>query len=123
MTEKRVNLLIAATALAGLVTLIAQNHESYQRRIAYWLTNSVVIDGLTFHLNPDDEVISESMVEWGVWEDLGERLRAAGHPFVIEPRVRFRGEVGEQGTFFVRDPAGNALEFKSFRDPRQLFAQ
>jgi extradiol dioxygenase family protein len=42
--------------------------------------------------------------------------------FLIAPRVRFRGEPGEQATFFVQDPAGNALEFKAFADPGQLFA-
>jgi extradiol dioxygenase family protein len=42
--------------------------------------------------------------------------------FIVEPRVRFRGQPGEQATFFVKDPAGNALEFKAFEDPGQLFA-
>jgi len=60
---------------------------------------------------------------WAEWEALGERIRAAGVSFVIEPRVRFRGEVGEQGTFFLRDPSGNALEFKAFKDPTALFAR
>ena len=60
--------MIAATALAGLVTLLVQNHEAYLRRIVYWQTGSVKIEGLTFHLNPDDEVISEIMVDSGSWE-------------------------------------------------------
>jgi hypothetical protein len=51
-----------------------------------------------------------------------ERLRAAGTEFVIEPYVRFAGEVGEQWTMFFYDPAGNPLEFKAFADPAQLFA-
>jgi extradiol dioxygenase family protein len=62
------------------------------------------------------------VLPWERWESLAERLRAHGASFLIEPRVRFQGEVGEQGTFFVRDPSGNALEFKSFRDPARLFA-
>jgi extradiol dioxygenase family protein len=41
---------------------------------------------------------------------------------VIEPYLRFAGEPGEQWTMFLRDPAGNALEFKSFRDESQVFA-
>lgn len=57
------------------------------------------------------------------WEALAERLRAAGTEFVIEPTVRFRGQVGEQATLFLRDPSGNALEFKAFADPGQLFAR
>jgi extradiol dioxygenase family protein len=63
-----------------------------------------------------------AVLAWADWEALAERVRAAGHEFVIGPRVRFPGEVGEQGTFFLLDPAGNALEFKSFRDPARLFA-
>jgi extradiol dioxygenase family protein len=64
-----------------------------------------------------------AVLAWPDWEALARRLRAAGVEFLIEPHVRFRGEVGEQGTFFVRDPSGNALEFKSFRDPARLFAR
>jgi extradiol dioxygenase family protein len=56
------------------------------------------------------------------WEALAARLREAGVPFVIEPQIRFKGEVGEQATMFFLDPAGNALEFKAFRDMRSLFA-
>jgi extradiol dioxygenase family protein len=60
------------------------------------------------------------------WEDFGpmaQRLRAAGVTFVIEPCVRFEGRVGEQATLFVRDPCGNTLEFKAFRDIDALFAR
>ncbi len=62
------------------------------------------------------------VLPWDEWESLVSRLRDAEWPFELGPRVRFRGEVGEQGTLFVRDPAGNALEFKAFRDPDRLFA-
>jgi hypothetical protein len=54
---------------------------------------------------------------------LAERLRDAGTEFVIEPYLRFAGEPGEQWTMFLRDPAGNALEFKAFQDESQLFAK
>ena len=57
------------------------------------------------------------------WAALAERLVAAGTTFVIEPHTRFAGEAGEQSTMFLRDPAGNALEFKSFADDRQVFAR
>jgi extradiol dioxygenase family protein len=53
---------------------------------------------------------------------LASSLRAAGVVFVIEPYVRFEGQPGEQWTMFLRDPAGNALEFKAFADDRQIFA-
>ena len=54
---------------------------------------------------------------------LAERLSLAGTEFVIEPHVRFKGEVGEQATMFFIDPSGNALEFKAFADDSQLFAK
>ncbi len=57
------------------------------------------------------------------WEALADRLRAAGTRFVIEPHVRFKGQVGEQATMFFLDPSGNALEFKAFGDLSQLFAK
>ena len=57
------------------------------------------------------------------WRALAERLQAAGVDFVIPPTVRFRGEAGEQATMFLRDPAGNALEFKAMADPAKLFAK
>ena len=56
------------------------------------------------------------------FQELAEQLRAAGTAFVIEPYVRFAGEVGEQWTMFFYDPAGNALEFKAFADEGQIFA-
>jgi len=62
------------------------------------------------------------LLEPAAWEALADRLRAAGTDFVIEPHVRFVGEVGEQSTMFLLDPSGNALEFKSFADDAQVFA-
>ena len=57
------------------------------------------------------------------WEKLAEKLKAAGTQFVIEPHVRFKGQVGEQATMFFLDPCGNALEFKAFGDLSQVFAK
>lgn len=63
------------------------------------------------------------VLEMRQWEALAERLKAAGIRFVIEPYLRFQGQVGEQATMFFLDPAGNALEFKAFADMGQLFAK
>jgi len=63
------------------------------------------------------------VLPWAVWEELAQRLTAAKIQFVIEPYVRFEGQVGEQATMFFLDPAGNALEFKAFKDMSQLFAK
>ena len=57
------------------------------------------------------------------WEDLAAKLKTEGIDFVIEPRIRFKGEVGEQATMFFLDPSGNALEFKAFADFAQVFAK
>lgn len=61
------------------------------------------------------------VLDWQDWQQLAERLRESGMEFVIEPTIRFAGQVGEQATMFFLDPSGNALEFKAFRDPAQLF--
>ena len=61
-----------------------------------------------------------SMAEW---QKLADKLTRAGTKFVIEPHVRFKGQVGEQATMFFLDPCGNALEFKAFKDMSQLFAR
>lgn len=53
---------------------------------------------------------------------LAGRLRDAGTDFVIAPHIRFEGLPGEQATMFLRDPSGNALEFKAFKDDAQVFA-
>ena len=56
------------------------------------------------------------MAEW-------KRLDHAGVKFIVTPTIRFEGQAGEQATMFLRDPAGNALEFKAMADPAKLFAK
>ncbi len=63
------------------------------------------------------------ILEWDAWHALAHRLRHAGVRFLIEPGIRFAGQVGEQATMFFLDPSGNALEFKSFRDMTRIFAK
>ena len=62
------------------------------------------------------------VLEWKVFQEFAEKLKKRKIEFVIEPYVRFRGLTGEQSTMFFKDPSGNALEFKSFKDPSQIFA-
>ena len=62
------------------------------------------------------------VLEWSAWHALSKRLQSRGIEFLIAPKIRFEGEPGEQATMFFRDPTGNALEFKSFKDPKALFA-
>ncbi len=63
-----------------------------------------------------------AILDWDDWEALAEKLCAAGTDFIIEPYIRFKGDIGEQATMFFKDPSGNALEFKSFKDESQIFA-
>ena len=57
------------------------------------------------------------------WQTLVARLQAYQVSFELDPGVRFAGKSGEQSTLFLRDPAGNMLEFKSFQDDTQVFAR
>jgi len=63
-----------------------------------------------------------AILDWDEWHNLSTRLQAAGTDFIIEPYIRFEGQIGEQATMFFLDPSGNALEFKSFKDKSQVFA-
>lgn len=63
------------------------------------------------------------VLEWGKWHGLKEKLVKASVDFIVAPYIRFSGLPGEQATMFLRDPSGNALEFKSFKDPSKLFAK
>jgi len=56
------------------------------------------------------------------WKVFAEKLKSRGVDFIIEPKIRFEGEVGEQATMFFLDPSGNALEFKGFEDFSNVFA-
>ena len=62
------------------------------------------------------------ILDFEAWHTMAKALTDAGAEFIIEPYIRFQGEPGEQGTFFVLDPSGNALEFKAFKDRNQIFA-
>ena len=62
------------------------------------------------------------VLKWDDWMALSEKLKSSNVHFVIDPYIRFQGKIGEQATMFFLDPSGNALEFKAFKDPSQLFA-
>ena len=62
-----------------------------------------------------------ALLGWDEFARVAERIRKAAVPFTIEPRVRYPGQPGEQMTMFLRDPSGNALEFKTFKHPEHVF--
>ena len=61
------------------------------------------------------------VLDWNHWHEFSNHLKSRNVNFVIEPYIRFKGEVGEQATMFLADPSHNALEFKSFKDQEFLF--
>ncbi|MEZ4792957.1 MAG: glyoxalase [Gelidibacter sp.] len=63
------------------------------------------------------------ILPWETFQDFAKNLSTKGVQFIIEPYIRFEGQVGEQATMFFKDPSGNALEFKAFQDINQLFAK
>lgn len=75
------------------------------------------VDGLTVPIPHFGAVL-----DMEAWRSLSERIAAAGVDFMIAPQIRFEGQAGEQGTFFLCDPSGNALEFKGFRGSAGVFA-
>ena len=116
------------------------------RRAAHWVDFNFFGHQLVCHLNNDhsddkrgDNGVGGSLSNavdgdavpvphFGVilsmpdWEKLRDRVIAAGIEFVIEPKIRFAGDPGEQATMFFFDPSGNALEFKAFADDTRIFA-
>lgn len=107
------------------------------RTAARWIDLNFFGHQVTLHLvEADDEESATNPVDgdsvparhFGIvlgmddWRALADQLEKANSKFLLSPRIRFEGKVGEQATLFIRDPSGNALEFKSFADPAQLFA-
>lgn len=63
------------------------------------------------------------VLSWEAFQDFAAQLEEKKVEFIIAPYIRFEGKVGEQATMFFKDPSGNALEFKAFRNIDQLFAK
>ena len=62
------------------------------------------------------------IMDWDDWHRAVDHMAYIGVEFRVQPHVRFKGEVGEQATFFLADPSGNCLEFKAFKRPGDVFA-
>ena len=99
-------------------------HEEHRRLLAH-LAPAECGNASTNEVDGDSVPVRHfgAILPMSDWEALADKLRAAGTRFVIEPHVRFQGQVGEQATMFFLDPSGNALEFKAFGDISQVFAK
>lgn len=130
--------------LAFSVTDLSQAEHFYAgllqcavgRRSERWIDFNFFGHQITAHLSPETNVSAPvngvdgdavPIRHFGVvlkgrdWHALKDRLEQAGTDFLIAPKLRFEGKAGEQGTFFLTDPSGNALEFKTFADMDRLF--
>lgn len=107
------------------------------RESARWIDFDFFGHQITVHLTDDARPVSHNPVDgdevpvphfgaildWQGWHELSRRLERRGTDFVIAPRIRFKGEAGEQATMFLTDPCGNHLEFKAFKDTSRVFAR
>jgi len=102
----------------------------------HWIDFNLFGHQVVAHLKPDEVNLVQTsdvdekqvpvrhfgiVLEWNQWHAFSDKLKEKGVEFLIEPYIRFKNEVGEQATMFFLDPSGNALEFKSFKDPEMLF--
>ena len=106
------------------------------RSSEHWIDFNLFGHQVVAHLNPeelsktktsnvDDKEVPVRhfgiILKWEKWHQFSAELKNKGVEFIIEPYIRFKGEKGEQATMFFLDPSGNALEFKSFKDPEMVF--
>ncbi|MEE9363279.1 MAG: VOC family protein [Cellulophaga sp.] len=105
----------------------------------HWVDFNLFGHQLVIHYKPknENEVIFTNPVDgknvpvphygvvlpWETFESFSKELKTKNIQFAIDPYIRFKGKSGEQATMFFYDPSGNALEFKAFKDPSQLFAK
>lgn len=131
--------------LAFPVTDLAQTRHFYEtilgctigRTAERWMDFNLFGHQITAHLSPGDMAAAATnpvdgkavpVRHWGViltmtqWKTLAAALQQHGIQFIIDPHIRFPGEVGEQATMFFLDPSGNALEFKAFAQDEAIFA-
>lgn len=131
--------------LAILVRDLTEARDFYSGRLgcregrsdATWVDFDFSGHQLVCHLAPENQPASQvnavdghgvPVPHFGIvlqmpeWRQLADRLTKAGTEFIIEPHIRFEGQLGEQATMFFLDPSGNPLEFKAFHDiEKQLF--
>ena len=100
----------------------------YGHQLVCHLDPNLGADGQVVLVHSDVDAHAVPIPHFGVvltmddWHKLADRLKDYGVRFMIEPYVRFQGQAGEQATMFFKDPSGNALEFKAFKDVNRLFA-
>ena len=106
------------------------------RSSEHWIDFNLFGHQIVAHLSPEEVGLVKTsdvdkknvpvrhfgvVLDWNHWHEFSDLLKSRNVNFLIEPYIRFKGEVGEQATMFLADPSHNALEFKSFKDQEFLF--
>ena len=106
------------------------------RSSEHWIDFNLFGHQIVAHLSPEEVGLVKTsdvdkknvpvrhfgvVLDWNHWHEFSDHLKSRNVNFVIEPYIRFKGEVGEQATMFFVDPSHNALEFKSFKNQEFLF--
>ena len=109
---------------------------SLGRESSNWVDFNLFGHQVVAHYSPQDCVtLNQNLVDgdkipsrhfgvilnWDTWEKLSESIKEKDISFYIKPKIRFKNQKGEQGTFFVLDPSENVLEFKSFKNDSMVF--
>ncbi len=99
--------------------------DFFGNQISLHLTSDVPVSRHTGNVDAIEVPMPHfgAILEWDAFQALATRAEDAGVDFVFRPMIRFAGQPSEQATMFVRDPSGNALEFKAFRDEASVFAK
>ena len=63
------------------------------------------------------------VLDWDSFHELADKLKSSGVTFIVEPTTRFEGMTGEQATMFFKDPFQNAIEFKAYQNPSEVFSK
>jgi len=90
-----------------------------------WLDIYFLGHQITLHQKPDQVLPLNAQgvrhfgatLAWQDWEDLVARLVAKGVPLADGPSFKHVGRPEEQGKVFLRDPSGNVIELKTYKNP------
>ncbi|MGK0441965.1 MAG: extradiol dioxygenase family protein [Pseudohongiellaceae bacterium] len=139
LTLQVFHLALPVTDIAASITFYtAYFNCQLGRQAARWVDLNFFGHQLSLHLSEDHKSADQCsnrvdgdqihvphfgvVLEKGPWQALHQKLKEGGVEFRLEPKIRFAGEAGEQGTFFIKDPSGNTLEFKYFDSADDIFA-
>tara|TARA_A100001234_G_scaffold132746_1_gene116461 strand:- start:19 stop:444 length:426 start_codon:yes stop_codon:yes gene_type:complete len=106
------------------------------RESEYWIDFNLYGHQIVAHLAPDECNYAQTnlvdgeqvscrhfgvILDWKEWEELSKKFNMLDIKYLSYPKIRFKNKSGEQGTFFIQDPSGNVIEFKTFKNQSDVF--